>query len=145
MPRYSEPQLVENRVCVLLFGGTESDRAHWAAEAASYYVAEGPLTEVKDAAQLSQSINRNRGVVYVPDFSRYDTLAQRAVVTCMKAHEERAKWILGLTVAPANARAKGLLREDVLYWLEKSNVDLSSSEAKEAIKKRRAKNLKAKR
>jgi hypothetical protein len=137
--------LVENRVCVLLFGGSESDRVNWAAEAASYYVAEGPLTEVKDAAALSQSVNRNRGVVYVPDFSRYDTLAQRAVVNCMKANEERAKWILGLTLPPANARAKGLIREDVLYWLEKSKVDLSSSEAKEAIKKRRAKHHKTKR
>lgn len=139
MAAYSEEQLVENRVCVLLFGGSESDRQHWAAEAASHFSFEGPLTEVKDSAGLAQSVSRNRGVVYVADLTRFDTLEQRAVVNCMKAHEERAKWILGLPQPPAALRAKGLVREDVLYWLEKSKVDLSTAEAKEAIKKRRAK------
>ena len=144
MSTYSEPELVGNRVCVLLFGGTESDRQSWAGEAASHYAFEGPLTEVKDAAQLANVVSKNRGVVYVPDFGRYDDLAQRAVVNSMKAHEERAKWILGLTQLPTSARAKGLLREDILYWLERSTVALSSAEAKEAIKKRRAKQQKGK-
>lgn len=143
MKAYAEKDLVKNRAAVLLSGGAEADRRAWASEAAGHFPSPD-LVEAKDASDLDFAFRAKNSVVYVPDLGALDAATQFRLMHNIKEVEERPKWVLGLGGSVDNARSKGLVREDLAYWLERSRVDLSNAELKVAIKKRRAKQGKSK-
>lgn len=139
---YAEAQLITNRVSVLLCGGTEADRKAWAAEAADQFTEDGALYEAADANKLSQAFSLRAGVVYVPDASQLSWAAQRELTRLLREREERPKFVFGINASPAAVASRGLIREDLLFALSKSTVDLASATVKDSISSRRKKTKK---
>jgi len=139
---YAEAQLITNRVSVLLCGGTEADRKAWALEAAEGFAEDGALYEAADAGRLSHSFAMRGGVVYVPDASQLSWAAQRELTRLLREREERPKFVFGISATPAAVAQRGLIREDLLFALSKSTVDLASAQVKESINSRRKKSKK---
>ncbi len=129
MQSYSNEQLKKNRAAVLLYGGSEADRRAYAVEAAAAFPGEGPLVEAKDAPAIARALMASRGVVYVPDTTALPFATQREVVRTLKEKEERPKLVLGLPVAPDTAADRGVLLDDLKYWLRKALVDVRARPA----------------
>jgi hypothetical protein len=136
-PGYRESELISNRVSVLLYGGLEEERRQWAEEAASFFPEEGPLREVRAAADLTQALATPGGVVYVPDVLKLGWEAQGALVRCLAFQEERPKLVLGVVGQLQSALDKGNLRDDLHYRLHRSLVDLGGEGVREGIARRR--------
>ncbi|MFO0600227.1 MAG: hypothetical protein U0228_33265 [Myxococcaceae bacterium] len=117
--------LKRNRVSTLLYGGTESDRRAFAQTVTDELEASG-LVEAKDAASVERALNNSRAVVYVPDVTVLPAVTQRAVVRVLREREERPKLVFGIGMSPDTALEKGLLTEDLKYWLSSSTVDVKS-------------------
>ncbi len=143
MGGYAEAQLITNRVSVLLCGGTEADRKAWALESAEAFAEDGALYEAAEPGRLTQSLSLRGGVVYVPDASQLSWAAQRELTRLLREREERPKFIFGINASPAAVAQRGLIREDLLFALSKSTVDLASPLVKESINSRRKKSKKA--
>lgn len=124
MHAYTPDQLKKNRACVLVFGGTEADRKAFALAAAQHFPDEGALVEARDADALAKALGHDRGVVYVPDASALPPATQREVVRLLREREERPKLVLGLPMQPDAALDKGLLRDDLHFWLRAAQVDV---------------------
>ena len=135
---YREEELVANRASVLVTGGTEDERRTWAATAARHFSQEGPLVEVRQPEQLGEALKKPRGVVFIPDVARLNSIAQGLIVRCLQTQEERPKIVVGLSGAIEPARGKGALREDLLYRLQLAQVDLTAEGMRELIAQRRA-------
>ncbi len=135
---YREEELVANRASVLLSGGTEDERRTWAATAARNFSKEGPLVEVRQTEQVGDALRQPRGVVFIPDVARLSIPAQGLIVRCLQTQEERPKIVVGLSGGVEQARSKGTLREDLLYRLHLSQVDLTTEGMRELIAQRRA-------
>ncbi len=135
--RYREDELVSNRATLLLSGGAEADRLAWATEAAANFPDEGPLLVVQTPDELARALERTRGVVYVADVLALGLDAQGQLLQVLQ-REERPKFVLGLSTSPAEASARGLLRDDLAYRLQVAQVDLSTAGLREAIRARRA-------
>jgi hypothetical protein len=123
MTGYSAEQLRENRASLLLVGGIEADRRAFAMSAAGGLTSE-PFIEVTEASQLERAFRLHRGVVYVPDVSTIPAVTQRALVRVLRAQEERPKFALGVPLTLDAAVEKGLLTDDLRYWLRAATVDL---------------------
>ncbi|MCI0571173.1 MAG: Fis family transcriptional regulator [Myxococcaceae bacterium] len=141
---YEEPELVSNRVAVLLYGGLEEDRRTWAEEAASFYPAEGPLREVRTFPDLRHALERGHGVVYLPDVLKLPVEAQLHLVQVLVRQEERPKVVVGLVGSPEAARERGALMDDLHYRLHLAMVDLSSEAVRTVVLRRRAERSAAK-
>ena len=126
METYSAEQLKKNRAAVMVFGGSEADRRAFATQAALAFPEEGPLIEARDEATLKRAIGVGRGVVYVPDATQLTDGLQREVVRSLREKEERPKLVFGLPLAPDAAREKGLIRDDLHYWLRRGQVDVKA-------------------
>lgn len=126
MHAYTVDQLKKNRASVLVFGGTEADRRAFALAAAQHFREEGALVEARDAAALDKALGHDKGVVYVPDACALPPATQREVVRLLREREERPKLVLGLPMQPAAALDKGLLRDDLHYWLRTAVVDVKA-------------------
>ena len=135
---YREEELVTNRASLLLSGGTEDERRAWAQEAAEHFAAEGPLVEVRTAAELPAALKAPRGVVFIPDVSKLEHPAQALLLRCLQLQEERPKVVVGLAGQPELARSRGTLREDLHYRLHQALVDMNTEGLRDALKKRRA-------
>ncbi|HET9451521.1 MAG TPA: Fis family transcriptional regulator [Aggregicoccus sp.] len=135
---YREEELVSNRASLLLSGGTEDERRAWAQEAAEHFAAEGPLVEVRTAAELPAALKAPRGVVFIPDVSKLEHSAQALLLRCLQLQEERPKVVVGLAGQPEQARTRGTLREDLHYRLHQALVDMNAEGLRDALKKRRA-------
>lgn len=135
---YREEELVANRASVLLSGGTEDERRTWAATAARNFSKEGPLVEIRQTEQVGDALRQPRGVVFIPDVARISISAQGLIVRCLQTQEERPKIVVGLSGGVEQARSKGTLREDLLYRLHLSQVDLTTDGMRELIAQRRA-------
>jgi len=135
---YREEELVTNRASLLLSGGSEDERRAWAQEAAEHFAAEGPLVEVRTAAELPAALKAPRGVVFIPDVSKLESSAQALLLRCLQLQEERPKVVVGLSGQPELARTRGLLREDLHYRLHQAFVDMNTEGLREVLKKRRA-------
>lgn len=120
---YSLDALKKNRVSTLLYGGTEADRRALAVAAAQGLEGAG-LIEAKDAAALERAVGNPRAVVYVPDVTVIPPVTQRLVVRLLREREERPKLVLGLPTSPETAAQKGLLTDDLRYWLAPSTVEV---------------------
>lgn len=135
---YREEELVANRASLLLSGGSEDERRAWANEAAEHFAAEGPLVEVRSAAELAQALKAPRGVVFIPDVGKLEPVAQAQLLRCLQLQEERPKVVVGLAGSPDQARTRGTLREDLHYRLHQALVDMNAEGLRDALKKRRA-------
>lgn len=122
---YSVDELKKNRVSTLVYGGTEADRRALATTAAAE-LGGAPLLEAKDDAGVQEALSSARSVVYVPDAAALSPGAQRGVVRVLRELEERPKLVLGLSTTPETAAQKGLLTEDLRYWLSNATVDVKS-------------------
>jgi len=132
---YAEAELVENRVPVLLFGGSPADRQAWAEEAAARLGS--ALTMVGSAGELPAALVRKEGVVLLPDALSLGDAAQAQLLRCLQ-QEERPKLVLGLSRSADAALAGGELRADVHYRLRRSQVNLDAPGLRETIARRRA-------
>jgi hypothetical protein len=135
---YREEELVTNRASLLLSGGTEDERRAWAQEAAEHFASEGPLVEVRTAAELPAALKAPRGVVFIPDVSKLESSAQALLLRCLQLQEERPKVVVGLSGQPELARSRGTLREDLHYRLHQALVDMNAEGLRDVLKKRRA-------
>ena len=135
---YREEELVTNRASLLLSGGSEDERRAWAQEAAEHFASEGPLVEVRTAAELAAALKAPRGVVFIPDVSKLEPSAQALLLRCLQLQEERPKVVVGLAGQPDQARTRGTLREDLHYRLHQALVDMNAEGLRDALKKRRA-------
>ena len=134
---YAEPELVENRASLLLFGGTATERRAWATEAADAFSHEGALREVSQLTALESALALKGGVVYVPDVLALGREGQMALVRCLQLQEERPKFVLGILRSPVNALADGSLRDDLHYRLSQALVNLALPEVQTVIRGRR--------
>jgi hypothetical protein len=132
---YAEAELVENRVPVLLFGGSLADRQAWAEEAAVRLG--GTFTVVATAEELPGALARKEGVVLLADALSLGDAAQAQLLRCLQ-QEERPKLVLGLSRSADAALAGGELRADVHYRLRRSQVNLDAPGLRETIARRRA-------
>jgi len=130
--KYGESQLVENRVAVLLFGGTPADRQAWAEETRERLG--GPLTVVTTPTALPPALAQTQGVVYLPNVLLLGDVAQQQLVRCLQTQEERPK----LVVAVEGAAAVAGLRPDLHYRLRLAQVNLDVPGLGDAIAQRRA-------
>ena len=122
---YSLDALKKNRVSALLYGGTEADRRALAVAATQELDGAG-LIEAKDAQALERAVGNARAVVYVPDVTVIPAVTQRLLVKVLREREERPKLVLGLPTTPETAAQKGLLTEDLRFWLTHSTVDVKA-------------------
>ena len=122
---YSLDALKKNRVSALLYGGTEGDRRALAVAATQELDGAG-LIEAKDAQALERAVGNARAVVYVPDVTVIPPVTQRLLVKVLREREERPKLVLGLPTTPETAAQKGLLTEDLRFWLTHSTVDVKA-------------------
>jgi hypothetical protein len=134
---YGEEELLANRASVLVSGGTEEERRTWAAVASRHFLQEGSLLEVRQNEQVADALKKTRGVVFIPDVARLGFSAQGLLVRCLQTQEERPKFIVGLSGGVEPARAKGTLREDLLYRLHLAHVDLAAEGMRERMAQRR--------
>jgi DNA-binding transcriptional LysR family regulator len=125
---YSLEALKKNRVSVLAFGGSEADRRALA-QAAALELPGAGLIEARDAAAVASATGNGRAVVYVPDVAALPADAQRALVRALREKEERPKFVLGLGTTPETAFEKGVLTEDLRFWLATSTVDVRAKVA----------------
>lgn len=132
---YPEAELVENRVPVLLYGGSPSDRQAWAEEAAARLGS--TVTLVTTAEQLAPALTRRDGVVFLADVLTLGDAAQAQLLRCLQ-QEERPKLVLGLPRSADAALAVGELRADVHYRLRRAQVNLDAPGLREIIARRRA-------
>jgi transglutaminase-like putative cysteine protease len=128
VPTYSLEALKKNRVSMLAFGGSEADRRALA-QAAALELPGAGLIEARDAASLARAAGNARAVVYVPDLGALPADAQRSLVRVLKEKEERPKYVLGLGTTPETALEKGVLTEDLRFWLASSTVDVRAKVA----------------
>lgn len=136
---FPEDQLVQNRASVLLFGGSEADRRAWAEEAALRLREDGVLTTLGAETELASALLDGRRVLFIPDIAQISQVGQMLLVKTLLEREDRPKIIVGLSIAPMDARLKGKLRDDLAYRLQVSNVDLSQPGMKSTLRDRRAK------
>jgi hypothetical protein len=120
---YTAEQLKKNRASMLLVGGGEADRRAFAVAAAQALPGE-PFVEVKEAAQLQRALKGHRGTVYVPDVTVVPAATQRELVRVLREQEERPRFALGLGTSVETAADKGLLTEDLRFWLRAATVDV---------------------
>jgi integrase len=133
---YAEAELVENRVPVLLFGGTPAERQAWAEETAS--LLGGTPTVVTSAAVLASALAQKQGVVYVADALSLGDAGQQQLVVCLLTQEERPKLVVAVANGGEALLAAGGLRPDLHYRLRLSQIDLDAPGLRETIAKRRA-------
>lgn len=122
---YSLDALKKNRVSALLYGGTEADRRALAVAATQELEGAG-LIEAKDAGSLERAMGNARAVVYVPDVTLIPPATQRFLVRALREREERPKLVLGLPTSPEVAAQKGVLTEDLRFWLVHSTLDVKA-------------------
>lgn len=132
---YAESELVVNRASVLLWGGTPSDRAAWAQEAAE--LAGRPLITVTRLEQLPTALAVRDTVLYLPDVLALGDAGQQLLVRSLTSLEDRPKLVLGLGRSDASARNAGMLREDLHYRLRMGLLNLDEPALREAIAARR--------
>jgi hypothetical protein len=123
MERYPADELKRNRAAVLLSQGSEAERRTFALEAARALSPE-PFIEAKDAGTFGRSLAHARGVLFTPDVTRLPNELQREVVRTLREREERPKLIFGLPGTVEAALEKGLLRDDLAWWLTTGTVTL---------------------
>jgi hypothetical protein len=131
---YREEDLVSNRASLLIHGGTEDERRAWAEESARNFGV--PLTEVRQAPELSGALKQPNGVVFVPDLGKLPLEAQGLILRCLQMQEERPKLVLGVSGAAMAALTRGTLREDLHYRLNQAQVDLQTEGLRDALKRR---------
>ncbi|HKD42682.1 MAG TPA: Fis family transcriptional regulator [Myxococcaceae bacterium] len=136
---YSEEDLVSNRAALLLYGGNEADRRAWAHEAAGHFAGEGPLVEIRSPQELSSSLGKSRGVVFIPDALALGLEAQSQILRCLQEREERPKIIIALPRLPDEALQQGLLRDDLSYRLRLARVNLDAEGLGGVLQERRRK------
>lgn len=136
---YREEELVSNRASLLLAGGSEDERRAWAEEARAHFEHEGPLVEVRQAAELAPALKASRGVVFLPDVLKLGLDAQAQLMRCLQQQEERPKLVLGLPGSVEAALARGTLRDDLHYRLHQAQVDLTADGLREVLRRRREK------
>ena len=136
---YSEEDLVSNRAALLLYGGNEADRRAWAHEAAGHFAGEGPLVEIRSPQELSGSLGKSRGVVFIPDALALGLEAQSQILRCLQEREERPKVVIALPRLPDEALQQGLLRDDLSYRLRLARVNLDAEGLGEVLQERRRK------
>jgi len=130
---YAEAELVENRVAVLLYGGSAAERQAWAEESASRLG--GPATLVGAPGALAPALAQKEGVVFVADVLALGDSGQQLLVQCLLTQEERPKLVLSL---PQGVEGASGLRPDLHYRLRVSQVNLDVPGLREALLKRRA-------
>lgn len=123
MSGYTAEQLKRNRASMLVQGGSEADRRAFVVAAAQALTGE-PFLEAKDPSQVLRSLQGSRGTVYVPDVTALPESTQREVVRVLREREERPRLALGLPTTVEGAHDKGLLTDDLRYWLRTATVDL---------------------
>lgn len=128
-PTWTADELKANRVSTLLYGGGEADRRAFAI-AASQSLEGAGFIEAKDAASVEKSLNSIKAVVYVADVGVLPPATQRVVVRTLREREERPKLVIGLSVSPDTAFERGILTEDLKFWLTSSTVDVKSAKSK---------------
>ncbi len=133
--KYAEAELVENRVAVLLFGGTAAERQAWAEETAER-LGRSP-TIVTMAGSLGAALAQKDGVVYVEDALALGEVAQQQLVTCLQTQEERPKLVVGVQQGAQSGFGGGALRPDLHYRLRLAQVNLDAPGLRETIAKRR--------
>lgn len=133
---YAEAELVENRVAVLLFGGTAAERQAWAEETASRLGSTATVVTAPEA--LSSALAQKEGVVYVADALALGDSGQHQLVLCLQTQEERPKLVVGLLHGAEGALGVGGLRPDLHYRLRLAQVNLDAPGLRETIAKRRA-------
>lgn len=123
MTGYTAEQLKKNRASMLMTGGTEADRRAFAVAAAQALPHE-PFLEVREPAQVSRALKAHRGTVYIPDVTTLAAATQRELVRVLREHEERPRFALGLPGSVDAASDKGVLTDDLRYWLRTATVDI---------------------
>lgn len=123
MTTYTAEQLKKNRASMLMLGGSEADRRAFAVTAAQALPGE-PFLEAKESAQVLRALKSHRGTVYVPDAAALPEATQREVVRVLREQEERPRLVLGLATSLDTASEKGLLTDDLRYWLRAATIDL---------------------
>jgi hypothetical protein len=137
--KYAEAELVENRVAVLLFGGTAEERQAWAAETAEHLGSSA--TVVLLAASLPKALAQKEGVVFIEDALALGEVAQQQLVTCLQTQEERPKLVVGVQHGAASGFGGGALRPDLHYRLRLAQVNLDEPGLRETIAKRRSRRV----
>jgi hypothetical protein len=136
---YAEAELVQNRVPVLLYGGTAAERQAWAEETAAQLGC--AATFVTGIEALAAALAQKDGVVYVTDALLLGDAGQHQLVVCLQTQEERPKLVLGVPHGGAAVLATGGLRPDLHYRLRLSQVNLDAAGLRETIAKRRARRV----
>jgi len=137
--KYAEAELVENRVAVLLFGGTAAERQAWAEETAERLG--GSATIVAAAESLPSALARKDGVVYVADALALGDLAQQQLLLCLQTQEERPKLVVAVQHGLESAFGGGGLRPDLHYRLRLAQVNLDEPGLRENIARRRSRRV----
>jgi hypothetical protein len=137
--KYGESALVDNRVAVLLFGGTAEERQAWAEETAQRLGS--LLTLVTTAAALPAALAQARGVVYLPGILALGEVAQQRLVQCLQRQEERPKLVVGVEATTPGAVGLAGLRPDLHYRLRLAQVNLDEPGLRDAISTRRAQRM----
>ncbi len=132
---YSEGELVQNRVSVLLSGGTAVERKAWAEEAASRLGC--PLTVVVTADTLPQALALKDGVVLVEGVLGLGDGAQQQLARCLQTQEERPKLVVAVQQAAEAAYGGEGLRPDLHYALRLAQVNLEEPGLRETLRARR--------
>ncbi len=135
-PKYTEAELVQNRVSVLLMGGTAVERKAWAEEAAGRL--QCPLTLVASPIALPSALAQKEGVVLIEDALSLGEGAQQLLVRCLQTQEERPKLVVGLQRGGDSAFAVEGLRPDLHYALRLAQVHLDEPGLRDTLRARRA-------
>jgi hypothetical protein len=137
--KYAEAELVENRVAVLLFGGTAAERQAWAEETAERFGRSATVVALAEA--LPHALAQKDGVVFVADALALGDLAQQQLVRCLQTQEERPKLVVGVQHGVEAALGGGGLRPDLHYRLRLAQVNLDEPGLRETIAKRRSRRV----
>jgi hypothetical protein len=132
---YREEDLVSNRASVMLYGGTESERALWAEEAAFNL---GTVLRTDDGDLVAATANP-QGVLFIAQTDALTLERQGLLVAALK-REERPKLVLGFSVPALRACEEGHLRDDLYFLLRAAQVNLELPGMKGVISARRARN-----
>ena len=134
--KYTEAELVQNRVSVLLMGGTAVERRAWAEEAASRL--QRPLSLVANLLALPGALALKEGVVFIDDVLALGEGAQQQLVRCLQTQEERPKLVVGVQRAGDSAFGVEGLRPDLHYALRLAQIPLEQPGLRETLRARRA-------